>query len=75
MNWISDKNPTESGNYLVSIQIQRNYGIQVFNYMAHYETGSNSWFKYDPFEVNYTPTIPVEGQVNAWAEDVGVFLK
>ena len=75
MQWNSHANPSESGRYTVSVQVQRSHGIEVFNYVAHYDAESNKWYKHDPFEVNAEHVNEIEGNVNAWMEDMGVFLK
>ena len=77
MEWINinQQIPPETGRYLVSINLEfPGAGMFIFNYIAHYEREQGKWYKYDPFDPKYKPTVEVEGIVAAWAHDLGVFL-
>lgn len=73
MEWITDTLPTDSGNYIVSIKWQRPAGIILFMYFAHYVKEQDVWYKYDPFDNHYKPSQEVEGEITAWAKDIGPY--
>lgn len=54
--------PNESGTYLVSITISH----RTFNYMAHYDQKTDSWFKYDPFSNKNDVLEQIEFKINGW---------
>lgn len=74
MSWRKDL-PPETGIYLVSIVRERQLGDQAFKYFAHYDSESQQWFKYDPFDDNYEPNEPIDGRITGWTEEVpGVLI-
>jgi len=70
MEWINQESPSYSGSYIVTLKQQRDSGVHYFHYVAYYELDTNTWYKYDPFETNYKPTIKIEDPITGWADDV-----
>lgn len=76
MNWnlYPDNPPTETGRYTVSLHRHLGHGISVSNYLAHYDSENNTWYKYDPFDDKYTPKEDITNMIVGWASDMGSFL-
>jgi hypothetical protein len=76
MDWKSypAEHPKESGKYLISVHRQLPAGIQVFNYSSHYDVDVDKWYKYDPFDDNYTPNEEINDKVAGWINDVGAYF-
>jgi len=76
VGWITDKTPSETGAYLVSVLRKRGLGKLAFRYIAYYDRDQNKWFKYDPFDDGYEPKEDITYEVTAWSkDDFGVMLK
>jgi len=75
MNWITNRLPDETGTYLISVNRRRGFGGQAFKYVGHFDFETKKWFKYDPFDDNYEPTEEIDGEVPAWTDELGVFMK
>ena len=75
MSWIINRLPDETGTYLVSIMRNRKFGVQAFKYVGHFDSETQRWFKYDPFDDHSEPTEEIDGQVTAWTDEIPVFIK
>lgn len=78
MKWINtlEELPIDSGPYLVSVKISKRFGVAVFKYVAHFDSDTNQWYKFDPFNNDYKPTELInEGEVMAWGKDFDIFIR
>ena len=72
MEWNYGNFPNETRRYLVSVMLQRPKGAEVFKYIAHFDSESKKWFKYDPFTEKQGEE--VEGEIIAWGSEVAIAL-
>ncbi len=78
MEWMNtvQELPIESGPYLVSVKVNKRFGVAVFKYVAHFDSETNNWYKYDPFNNDYEPTELIsEGEVLAWGKNFATFIR
>jgi hypothetical protein len=74
MNWNDpiDKLPKQSGSVIISIDIPHLQAVSPTFYVAYFNRSDSNFYKYDPFDENYTPNERIE-KIRGWA-DVPTFL-
>jgi hypothetical protein len=77
MNWIPypQNKPDRSGSYTISVirktSSKSDFG---FTYTAHYDSNTDEWFKYDPFDdIDYLKE-KITDNVTAWSDDNSVYM-
>lgn len=78
MSWkqYTHAQPEQSGAYLISVSRKTNEDVEfVFNYVAYYDSGTNQWYKYDPFQNKKDSAIQeqINDNIIAWKSEP-VFL-
>jgi hypothetical protein len=66
--------PQTTGNYTVSIKRPKGYGEYIFNDSAYYDSETQSWYKYDPWDDKYEPKEEITNMVIGWIDGVMSYL-
>jgi hypothetical protein len=76
MEWKSypQEKPTEEGNYIVSVLRKKTSGQHISECSAHYDVHANKWYKYDPFDDDYSPKDDITIYVVGWADKMSAFF-
>lgn len=74
MSWKQyiDVLPEQSGAYLISVSRKTNENVEfVFNYVAYYDSGTDHWYKYDPFQSKKDNAIQeqINDKIIAWKSE------
>ncbi len=72
VNWIRNNNPNETSSYLVSMSLKNAIGSYTFMHVAHYDSDSNKWYRFDPFDSE--AQIKEEISIIAWTDEAIVTI-